>query len=86
MHANIGAAVADGEKMNPMEVEDVIVTEKYQESDHRGDYAGAVAKSDPKEFALVRKLDWRIMPMLWAMYFLYVRCFHQCFFPKCNFR
>jgi hypothetical protein len=36
----------------------------------RGDYAGAVAKTDPAEIALVRKMDWRIMPTLWAMYFL----------------
>ncbi|KAL3419266.1 hypothetical protein PVAG01_09488 [Phlyctema vagabunda] len=35
-----------------------------------GDYAGAVAKSDPAEIALVRKLDFRIMPTLWCMYFL----------------
>ncbi|TIA09460.1 MFS general substrate transporter [Aureobasidium pullulans] len=34
------------------------------------DYSGAVSKSDPKEIALVRKLDFRIMPTLWAMYFL----------------
>ena len=26
-----------------------------------GDYAGAVAKTDPVEIRLVRKLDWRIM-------------------------
>jgi hypothetical protein len=39
------------------------------------DYSGAVEKSDPVEIALVRKLDWRIMPTLWAMYFLnYVCC------------
>lgn len=38
------------------------------------DYSGAVAKSSPEEIQLVRKLDWRIMPTLWAMYFLnYVR-------------
>lgn len=38
------------------------------------DYAGATAKTDPLEIALVRKLDLRIMPPLWAMYFLnYVR-------------
>ncbi|SPO06283.1 related to putative tartrate transporter [Cephalotrichum gorgonifer] len=36
----------------------------------QGDYSGAVAKSDPAEIALVRKLDFRIMPILWAMYFL----------------
>lgn len=34
------------------------------------DYSGAVAKTDPKEIALVKKLDYRIMPTLWAMYFL----------------
>lgn len=32
-----------------------------------GDYSGATAKSDPKEIALVKKLDYRIMPILWAM-------------------
>ena len=35
-----------------------------------GDYSGAVAKVDEREIALVRKLDLRIMPTLWAMYFL----------------
>lgn len=35
-----------------------------------GDYSGAVKKTDPKEIALVRKLDFRIMPILWAMYFM----------------
>lgn len=34
------------------------------------DYAGASAKVDPVEIALVRKLDIRIMPTLWAMYFM----------------
>jgi hypothetical protein len=39
-----------------------------------GDYSGAVAKTSPEEIRLVRKLDFRIMPTLWAMYFLnYVR-------------
>jgi hypothetical protein len=35
-----------------------------------GDYSGAIAKTDPKEIALVKKLDRRIMPTLWCMYFL----------------
>lgn len=35
-----------------------------------GDYSGAVAKTDPEEMKLVRKLDVRIMTILWAMYFL----------------
>ncbi|TFL04208.1 pantothenate transporter liz1 [Pterulicium gracile] len=34
------------------------------------DYSGAANKTDPKEIALVKKLDWRIMPMLWSMYWL----------------
>ncbi|KAH7001226.1 major facilitator superfamily domain-containing protein [Ilyonectria destructans] len=34
------------------------------------DYAGAVKKTSPEEIRLVRKLDFRIMPTLWAMYFL----------------
>ncbi|KAL2862694.1 putative MFS transporter [Aspergillus lucknowensis] len=36
----------------------------------QGDYSGAVAKTDPREIALVRKLDTRMMPIIWAMYFL----------------
>ncbi|KAH7081213.1 major facilitator superfamily domain-containing protein [Paraphoma chrysanthemicola] len=35
-----------------------------------GDYSGAVAKTDPEEMKLVKKLDIRIMSILWAMYFL----------------
>ncbi|KAF4785241.1 major facilitator superfamily transporter [Colletotrichum scovillei] len=34
------------------------------------DYSGAQEKTDPKEIALVRKLDRWIMPMLWSMYWL----------------
>lgn len=34
------------------------------------DYSGAVKKTSPEEIKLVRKLDWRIMPTLWCMYFL----------------
>ncbi|OJD09418.1 hypothetical protein ACJ73_10334, partial [Blastomyces percursus] len=34
------------------------------------DYAGAAEKTDPEEIRLVRKLDFRIMPMLVVMYFL----------------
>ncbi|KAH7009755.1 major facilitator superfamily transporter [Ilyonectria destructans] len=34
------------------------------------DYSGAHEKTDPKEIALVRKLDKWIMPMLWSMYWL----------------
>jgi hypothetical protein len=34
------------------------------------DYSGAYEKTDPKEIALVKKLDRWIMPMLWSMYWL----------------
>lgn len=34
------------------------------------DYAGAAAKTDPAEIRLVRKLDMRILPTLFVMYFL----------------
>ena len=34
------------------------------------DYAGGSAKTDPLEISLVRKLDIRIMPTLWSMYFM----------------
>lgn len=34
------------------------------------DYSGAVAKTDPEEIRLVRKLDRWIMPTLWGMYWL----------------
>ncbi|MBE3045035.1 hypothetical protein IMZ48_21255, partial [Candidatus Bathyarchaeota archaeon] len=34
------------------------------------DYSGAVEKSSVEEIKLVRKLDLRIMPTLWTMYFL----------------
>ncbi|OAL53113.1 MFS general substrate transporter [Pyrenochaeta sp. DS3sAY3a] len=33
------------------------------------DEFGAAAKSDPREIALVKKLDWYMMPILWLMYF-----------------
>lgn len=36
----------------------------------QGDYSGATAKTSPEEIRLVRKLDMRIMPIMWAMYFL----------------
>lgn len=40
----------------------------------QGDYSGARGKTDPREIALVKKLDRRILPTLCVMYFLnYVR-------------
>lgn len=31
------------------------------------DYSGASKKTDPAEIALVKKLDWYIMPVLWSV-------------------
>lgn len=56
----------------PVEVENSFNAEKADKSNPTvlGDYSGAVAKTDEVEIRLVRKLDYRIMPTLWAMYFL----------------
>ena len=53
------------------------------EQSHQVDYTGATKKTDPKELALVKKLDYRIMPILWAMYFMnYVRDIFPASVPK----
>lgn len=56
------------EKPSDLQVEDA-ATENHK-LEAGGDYSGAIAKTDPKEIALVKKLDIRIMGILWAMYFL----------------
>lgn len=64
----------DAEKDVPLHIDDVETSEKdlAQKGTPEGaDYTGAVAKTDPAEIALVRKLDMRVMPALFAMYFLY---------------
>lgn len=66
----------DLEKDMPLQVDDVEAFEKDSNANlpaTGADYSGAVAKTDPEEIALVRKLDCRIMPALFCMYFLYVR-------------
>jgi hypothetical protein len=62
----------DVEKNTSLQVDDISTSEKdLKTSDAKGgDYSGAVAKTDPAEIALVRKLDMRIMPALFCMYFL----------------
>lgn len=44
--------------------------EESQKPAVKTDYSGAAEKTDPKEIALVKKLDRWIMPMLWSMYWL----------------
>ncbi|WEW59609.1 hypothetical protein PRK78_005086 [Emydomyces testavorans] len=51
-------------------VADTTLHEKDIAQQENRDYAGAAAKTDLKEISLVRKLDYRIMPTLFAMYFL----------------
>jgi hypothetical protein len=48
---------------------------KHYEEEHvkpgvleSADYTGAQAKTDPAEIALVKKIDWRLMPTLCTMY------------------
>jgi hypothetical protein len=63
----------DLEKNSSLHVDDVASSEKDFKTDgpvEGADYSGAVAKTDPAEIALVRKLDYRIMPALFCMYFL----------------
>jgi hypothetical protein len=59
------------EKPSEIHVEDAMT--KNHKLEDGGDYSGATAKTDPKEIALVKKLDIRIMGILWAMYFLVSR-------------
>ncbi|KAK9770784.1 hypothetical protein SCAR479_12575 [Seiridium cardinale] len=54
---------------NPTQLAEQDLNKHTQSAPERRDYAGAQAKSDPKEIKLVRKLDRRIMPILWFMYF-----------------
>jgi hypothetical protein len=62
----------DLEKDVSQQIDDVAMSEKDEKSSGAvgGDYSGAIAKSNPQEIALVRKLDTRIMPTLFCMYFL----------------
>lgn len=63
----------DLEKDGSLQIDDMAMPEKDSKclgDTTEGDYSGAVAKTDSKEIALVRKLDCRIMPTLFCMYFL----------------
>lgn len=71
----------DTEKDVPLHIDDVAMSEKdiaAKGPPAGADYTGAVAKTDPAEIALVRKLDMRVMPALFAMYFLYANVLPLC--------
>jgi hypothetical protein len=64
---------ADPEKNTSLQIDDVATSTKDFKAEAAldgADYTGAVTKNDPVEIALVRKLDMRIMPALFCMYFL----------------
>ena len=63
------ARMQEAEKPASIRVEDY-TDEKNVGVGHGGDYSGAVKKTSKEEIKLVRKLDIRIMGVLWAMYFL----------------
>ncbi|KAK8086390.1 hypothetical protein PG994_001364 [Apiospora phragmitis] len=56
------------------EATNVMTDNATDEKQHKAagvvDYTGVATKSDPAEIKLVRKLEFRIMPILWIMYFL----------------
>lgn len=65
----------DLKKDMPLQVDDVEAFEKESKVNINSpvlgaDYSGATVKTNPEEIALVRKLDYRIMPALFCMYFL----------------
>jgi hypothetical protein len=75
----------DLEKNTSLQIDDVASSEKDLKTDspvEGADYTGAVAKTDPEEIALVRKLDCRIMPALFCMYFLLVYNSQLCSVTK----
>lgn len=66
---------SDLEKNTAQHVDDITESEKDMKMARAapgaaGDYSGAAKKTDPEEIALVRKLDYRIMPALFCLYFL----------------
>ena len=64
---------SDLEKNSSQHVDNVSLSDKDMKTEApiaSGDYSGAAAKTDPAEIALVRKLDYRVMPALFCLYFL----------------
>jgi len=61
-------------KEEPLKLEPTLSVAEHDEKPvpkyEKTDYSGAHEKTDPKEIALVKKLDRWIMPMLWSMYWL----------------
>ncbi|KAJ3941021.1 uncharacterized protein N0V96_008897 [Colletotrichum fioriniae] len=66
--------VSSQEKVAVNQMEHVLTTDDpalmKQPVIEKVDEFGAHTKTDPKEIALVKKIDWYILPILWLMYFL----------------
>ncbi|CAK1359375.1 putative transporter [Cercospora beticola] len=62
--------VEKNEVLYQVETNDSEKAEAEKRKALRIDYSGAHEKTDPAEIALVKKLDWYIMPTLWLMYWL----------------
>ncbi len=62
------SSTIESEKLGAMHIEQE--DDKSIEESKQGDYSGATTKTSQAEIALVRKLDMRIMPALFCMYFL----------------
>jgi len=62
-------SLAESTKMKVEQIDNKQLVDEEDGKPNR-DYAGAAAKTDPAEIRLVRKLDRRILPTLFIMYFL----------------
>lgn len=59
---NEKAAVQQSEILSPTQTNDYDRIDEEKRAAAGLDYSGAHKKTDPKEIALVKKLDWYIMP------------------------
>ncbi|KAJ9424235.1 major facilitator superfamily domain-containing protein [Fusarium oxysporum] len=66
----MGVETLDAEKQNAAHEE---YSAEVLDKKGNGDYSGAVAKSDPEEIKLVKKLDKWIMPTLWLINMIITR-------------
>ncbi|KAB2571368.1 putative mfs transporter protein [Lasiodiplodia theobromae] len=57
---------AQMERIEHVETTDDVVKPKIEKVDE----FGAHSKTDPKEIAIVKKIDWYMLPILWLMYFM----------------
>ena len=61
MAAKNAEAIIEGEKNTRQYEEKADLESVKPVAGDNADYTGSVAKTDPKEIALVRKIDWRLM-------------------------